>query len=230
MKARILVIVSLLAVCANADIIRPFAQATTNQVWWQVKKGRERVEFIDHTGRTNFAYRTIGSTENFKWSNNNTVATIAPDLSVLEYTIRHGRYDYTLDMIAPATYDLVNGKWYTELTDAEKEALWKAYIDRVIAERKAWEAERYAPAKFDVSRTPEEYQEYLLGGRDLEDVTPAEARQIAHEVAVYKREWQRIHDPEAYDGPKIHIGSTMSEQEKIRMHSRATLVKRKKLK
>ena len=227
MKKFILMMFILLAffVCMVADaapIIRPYAQTTTNQVWWvQRKYNQENVEWIDHTGHTNTARRVIGSTEDFKGgSGRGKSVTIAADLTVKLYTLDYAYVDegWSIANVAPGTYDLVNGKWYTDMTDEEKTAMWVAYTNKVIQARIEAENERKAPAKFDVTRTPDEYEAYLLNSRDMEDLAPADRADIRREVNVYRREWIRVNQPELYDPPLPSRwgGGKMTEQQKIR--------------
>lgn len=211
--------------------VRPFAQTSTNEVPWWVKKklNVENYEFIDHNGRTNLFRRPIGGgTENLKVNTayNAISAVVTPDLTILSYTVRGAYIDrgWTIDNVAPATYDLVNGKWYGDMTDGEKTALWVAYTNSVEQAKIAENDRIYGPAKFDVSRTPEEYEAYLLAGREKEDLAPGEYRAIARELRIYKSEWTRIHDPEHWEmTPKLpqFNRSHISEQTKLKRANRS---------
>lgn len=218
----VLVLLAFMCVMADVKIVRPFAQPTTNQTWWvQRKFNKENVEWIDHTGHTNKTQRVIGSTDNFTGGDGRGKSiTIAPDLTVLTYTVSSAYVDdgWSIDNVAPGTYDLVNGKWYTDMTVEEKTGMWVAYTNKVIQARYERELEKNAPAKFDVSRTPEEYEAVLLNGREYEDLAPADRADIRRELNTYRREWIRINDPLNYDLPSpIRFGnSRMTEQQKIR--------------
>ena len=205
MKKIIALAVVLLSVAwaANAEIVRPFAQASTNEVpWWLARRGVVAFELVDHNGKKHLARRNTNDTEPAKvGSVSSTIAaTVAPDNTVLTYTVTGANFSegWSIDNVAPATYDLVNGTWYTDMTDAEKTALWVAYTNKVIQAEKDLEAYDKRPAEFDVSRSPEEYKKYLLGDRVEEDLAPTEKAELNQEYYKYKSEWTRINDPENY--------------------------------
>jgi hypothetical protein len=88
--------------------------------------------------------------------------------------------------------------------------------------------EASAPAKFDLSKTPDEYKAALLGDRSYDDLMPNEKRELSSEVAAYRIEWTRINDPEAWwrmRRPLIPGNEIRSEQEKIRS-SRGSAIRR----
>ena len=211
-----------------AEPIRPYAQNTTNQVWWLLKKGIQKYEWVDHNGHTNTWQRQVASTNNTRTSSRNYGITIAPDLTVVEYEVFNGPVvNWDIKDIAPAKYDMVNGPWYYDLTDADKTALWVAYTNSCIQaeydRRAKLEAEASAPAKFDVSKTPDEYKAELLGDREEGDLMPAEKRVLNTELAKYRIEWTRINDPDQWRRlreplfPGRDDGRT--EQQKIRSRS-----------
>ena len=215
-----------LSMMAADTFARPYAQATTNQLWWMKRKwNAERVEWVDHLGHTNITQRTIGSQDNFKGSSGQGVSiVIAPDLSVVSYTLKHAYIDegWSISKVAPGTYDFKVGKWYGDMTDTEKTAMWVAYTNSVAEAKVKHDAMLAAPAKFDVSRTPEEYEAYLLGDRAFDDLTPEEKREISREVGKYRREWIRINDPEHFEPkpPSPFSGRHMTEQQKIKSRRR----------
>lgn len=210
-----------MSVLADSNIVRPFAQTTTNQKWYvQRKWNKENVEWIDHTGRTNLAQRVIGSTTDVKGGDGHGKSIVlTSDLKVKYYTIDYANVSegWSINNVAPGTYDFENGKWYTDMTDEEKTAMWVAYTNKVIQAELKREAERNAPAKFDVTHTPDEYMEFLLAGRELEDLAPEDQRDIRREFYKYRREWIRVNDPLNYDPPLPFMrNSGMTEQQKIR--------------
>ena len=217
-----LLLVCMISMTADA-YVRPYAQTTTNQIWWMARKwNKERIEWIDHTGRTNLTIRVINGPDNVIGSNGHGIMiTVAPDLSVVSYSLGYANFreGWSISRVAPGTYDFQNGKWYGDMTDEEKTAMWVAYTNKVLSAQAADKAEREAPAKFDVSRSVEEYETYLLGGRAFEDLTPDEQFDLRAELAVYREEWTRVNDPENYRPnllPKFN--NNMTEQQKI--HSR----------
>lgn len=211
-----------------AGLIRPYAQNTTNQVWWLLKKGIQKYEWVDHNGHTNTWQREVASTNNTRTSHYNYGITIAPDLTVVEYEVFHGPIiKWDIKDIAPGKYDMVNGPWYYDLPDADKTALWVAYtnsyINAELARRAELEAEASAPAKFDVSKTPDEYKAELLGDREEDELMPAEKRALNMEMSKYRLEWTRINDPDQWRRLKEPLfpgrEDNRTEQQKIRSRS-----------
>lgn len=224
--ALVLMLLVCLSVMAADSFIKPYAQPTTNQLWWTARKwNKERIEWVDHLGHTNITLRTINGTENERAGSGNGVSiVIAPDLSVVSYTLSHAYIDegWSIAKVAPGTYDFKVGKWYGDMTDEEKTAMWVAYTNQVAEAKAAHEAMLKAPAKFDVSRTVEEYEAFLLGDRVFEDLTPEEKLEVRRELAKYKDEWTRVNDPENYElhlpDPRHRNG--MTEQQKIKSRRR----------
>lgn len=213
---------------------KPYAQTTTNQLWYMVKKGVERFEWVDHLGRTNIGSRVIGSTTNTRTSSRNYGITVDAQLNALEYEVFNVSFfdGWDIKNICPGKYDLVGGKWYFDMTDAEKTAAWVAYTNSYITaynDRIAKEKEEAsAPAKFDLSKTPDEYKASLLGDRSYDDLMPNEKRELSADVAEYRIEWTRINDPEAWwrmKRPLLPGNDIRSEQEKIRS-SRGSAIRR----
>lgn len=211
-----------------AEPIRPYAQNTTNQVWWLLKKGVKKYEWVDHMGRTNVWQREVASTNNTRTSHINYGITITPDLKVVEYEVFHGPIvKWDIKDIAPGKYDMVNGPWYYDLDDAAKTALWVAYtnsyINAELDRRAKLDAEASAPAKFDVSKTPDEYKADLLGDREYDELMPAEKRALNREMSKYRVEWTRINDPDQWrrlrELPFPGRGENLTEQQKIRSRS-----------
>ena len=211
-----------------AEPIRPYAQNTTNQVWWLLKKGIRKYEWVNHNGSTNTWQREVASTNNTRTSSRNYGITIAPDLTVVEYEVFSGPIvNWDIKDIAPGKYDMVNGPWYYDLPDADKTALWVAYtnsyINAELDRRAKLEAEASAPAKFDVSKTPEEYKADLLGDREYDELMPAEKRALNTELSKYRIEWTRINDPEQWRRLREPMfpgrDDNRTEQQKIRSRS-----------
>lgn len=211
-----------------AEPIRPYAQNTTNQVWWLLKKGIRKYEWVDHNGRTNVWQREVASTNNTRTSNQRYGITIAPDLQVVQYEVFYGPIvEWDIKDIAPGKYDMVNGPWYYDLDDASKTALWVAYtnsyINAELDRRAKLEAEASAPAKFDVSKTPDEYKADLLGDREYDELMPAEKRALNKELSKYRIEWTRINDPDQWCRLREPLfpgrDDNRTEQQKIRSRS-----------
>ncbi len=211
-----------------AEPIRPYAQNTTNQVWWLLKKGIKKYEWVDHTGRTNTWQREVASTNNTRTSNQRYGITITPDLQVVQYEVFYGPIvNWDIKDIAPAKYDMVKGPWYYDLDNASKTALWVAYtnsyINAELDRRAKLEAEASAPAKFDVSKTPDEYKADLLGDREYDELMPAEKRALNQELSKYRIEWTRINDPDQWRRLREPMfpgrGDNLTEQQKIRSRS-----------
>ena len=224
--ALVLMLLVCLSVMAVDSFIKPYAQTTTNQLWWTARKwNKERIEWVDHLGHTNLTMRTINGTENERaGSGNGTSIVIAPDLSIVSYTLSHAYIDegWSIAKVAPGTYDFKVGKWYGDMTDEEKTAMWVAYTNQVAEAKAAHEAMLKAPAKFDVSRTVEEYEAYLLGNREFDDLTPEEKREVRSELAKYRTEWTRVNDPENFE-PRLPLPGgrgNMTEQQKIKSRRR----------
>lgn len=189
-----------------AEIVRPTAFYPTSQKdWWRTKNGWESFQWTDHNGRTNTSYRLIGTTSNtvVSASRDAVSAVIDPSLKVLEYTVESAYLDnfqYDISRIAPATYDLVNGQFYTDMTEEQKVALWVAYTNKQYQAYAARESRWTAPAKFDISKTPKEYLTELLKGRKWSELIPEEQDSLKDEIKVYTDEWRRINDPRGYFG------------------------------
>lgn len=227
----ILILLTFSLICSVAEgYIKPFAQPSTNAVpWWVAKKLRmENIELVDHLGRTNLVRRPIGGgTKNVRGTSRwgGSYAIITPDLVVTNYVIPNASFErgWSINDVAPGVYDLVAGTWYGDMTDEQKTALWVSYTNSVIQARNAEEAAINAPAKFDVSKTPEEYETFLLRGRDRVDVDPCERRFIDREVGKYRSEWTRINEPEKYTAPdmsKVFLNYD-TEQTKLMRRGRA---------
>ena len=219
----VLMLLFALITCVAEGYIRPYAQTSTVEVaWWVRKKFQvENIDLVDHLGSTNQCRRPIGGgTDNVtaKSRFGHGTAVISPDLQIISYTVDHAYIDrgWTTNNVAPGTYDLVNGTWYGDMTGEEKTAMWVAYTNKVAQERAAAEARKNAPAKFDVSKTPEEYKAYLLNGREEDDIDPVERRFITREVRKYEDEWTRINEPEKWSlpDPELLNINKMSEQKK----------------
>lgn len=197
-----------LSLIGSAEVKVPTAQLGITK-WWQERKGIEVVSWTDHNGKTNSCSRMKGSQDVLKSSNGRGCSIkISPELQVLEYKVSSGYRTNTSDLsqIAPATYDLINGKFYTEMTEEEKKALWDAYDAKVAEQKAAEEAERNAPAKFDVSKTPAEYRASLLGDRDPATLTREERRELIREVGLYTKEYNRINRLD--EPPHLGLGNT----------------------
>lgn len=189
-----------------AEIVRPTAfYPPTQKDWWRTKNGWESFQWTDHNGQTNTAYRRIGTTHNtvVRATRQEISAVIDPSLNVLEYTVKSDYLDnfkYDISRVAPATYDLVNGQFYTDMTKEQKVALWVAYTNTqyqaYVAREKRWTD----PAKFDISKTPKEYLTELLKGRKWSELIPEEQYALKKEIRTYTDEWQRINDPREYFG------------------------------
>ena len=226
----ILILLTFSIISVAEGYIKPFAQTSTNPVpWWVAKKLRmENIEFVDHLGHTNLVRRPIGGgTANVRgtsrWGGN--YAIITPELVVTNYVVGGADFErgWSILNVAPGSYDLVAGTWYGDMTDEQKTACWVSYTNSVIQARNSEEAERNAPAKFDVSKTPEEYETFLLRGRDKADVDPCERRFIAREVGKYRNEWTRINEPDKYSSPDMRkmMLNYDSEQTKLRRRGKA---------
>lgn len=211
-----------------ATIVTPYAQTTTNQLWWLKKKGVERFEWIDHTGRTNIATRTIGSSNIVRTTSsgmyNRSGITVDKDLKVLEYRLEYSDpYEWSIDKLCPGTYNMTNGTWYTQLTDDAKTAMWVSYTNAYFVakekEEQEFQARLNAPAAFDVTKTPDEYKAYILGDRSYDDLMPQERREISLELSKYTLEWIRINEPETWVGKQRFQlpgrENNLSEQQKI---------------
>lgn len=222
-------LLALTAMISFADdvvyIPKPYAFGLSTQSWWRVRLNQEEFRWVDHTSKTNMAIRPLLKVESTEpnedtkvSSGNNVSATIGPDFTVKTYTVMNATLrddkSYDVNKIAPGTYDLVNGKWYTEMTLEEKHAKWAVYTNKVIQAILADIAERKAPAKFDVSKDPEEYLKFLMGDRDPETITPEEEREIRVEFAAYQLEWTRVNDPENYKRSLFPRDEILSEQQK----------------
>lgn len=203
---------------------RPFAFGVEKQPWWRARMNNEEFRWVDHHGRTNTAVRALLKVEeenpDARVSNQGVYGFVRPDFTFVSYTVTHGAtkegtYEYNIDNVAPGTYDLINGKWYDDMTIEEKHAKWAVYTNKCIQAVLADIAERSAPAKFNVERSPEEYKEFLLGGRDESTLTPDEMREIRAEYNLYRLEWIRVNDPENYR-PKLtpKFNENLSEQQK----------------
>ena len=195
-----------------ADTIKPFALSCESKDWWRTKNGWESFMWVDHTSTTNTSYRLVTNEAPTKVSNRRSVsALVDKDLNIISYTVsdayvdRTDGYKYDIDKVAPATYDLVNGKFYTEMTEDEKRGLWIAYTNKVVTADKAREARWTAPAKFDISKTPKEYLTELLKDRKWSELTPDEQSELKDELKTYTSEWQRINDPKTYFGLEWHM-------------------------
>lgn len=222
-----LVFLALFAFGDNAIWLpKPFAFGLPSQTWWRVRMNQEEFKWVDHTGKTNMGIRPllvnegeIRSSTRVSGGSNGISAEIGPDFTVLTYTIGSARLDdktyaYDINRVAPGTYDLVNGKWYPEMTDDEKNAKWAVYTNKVIQGIIADIKERTAPAKFDVSKSPEEYKTWLMGGRDPETLTPEEEHEINIEYGIYQLEWTRVNDPEHYKRIPMPRDQILTEQQK----------------
>ena len=204
-KFMLLVLFVLACITLHAQYSMPYAyHVPTNEVpWWLAAHGKEKFALVNHKGETNTTIRKVGLTSNFTIGGGNGTARalVTPDCKILKYTIPGVNIErgWSTNNICPGTYDLQNGKFYIELTGEEKLAMWIAYTNQVIQAALAEEAAAKAPAKFDVSMTPDEFKAQLLGDRVMEDLLPAERRDINSQVSVYRREWIRINDPEKYD-------------------------------
>ena len=192
---------------ALAEIVRPTAfYPPTQKDWWRTKNGWESFYWTDHSGHTNTAYRLIGTTSNtvVSASRQEVTAVVDPQLNVLEYTVKSAHLDenfgYDINRVAPATYDLVNGQFYTDMTEDAKTGLWVAYTNQQYQAHLARESRWTAPAKFDISKTPKEYLTELLKGRKWSELIPEEQDALKQEIKVYTDEWQRINDPRGYFG------------------------------
>lgn len=204
---------------------KPFAFGLPSQTWWRVRMNQEEFRWVDHTCKTNTSIRPLLISEGEQRAStrvgggNGIHAEIGPDFRVLSYTIESARlnetnYSYDINRIAPGTYDLINGKWYPEMTDEEKHAKWAAYTNQVIQGIIADIKERKAPAKFDVSKTPGEYRAWLMGGRDPETLTPEEEREINIEYNIYRLEWTRVNDPDHYKRIPLPRDTILTERQK----------------
>ena len=189
-----------------AEIVRPTAFYPPSQKdWWRTKNGWESFQWTDHNGRTNTAYRLIGTTSNTVVSatRSEVSAVIDPSLNVIEYTVKSAYLDnfkYDISRVAPATYDLVNGQFYTDMTEEQKAALWSAYTNTQYQAYLVRERRWTDPAKFDISKTPKEYLTELLKGRKWSELIPEEQYALNSEIRTYTDEWRRINDPRDYFG------------------------------
>ena len=213
----ILLFVCVLAYQKNlmADTIKPFALRCESTDWWRTKNGWESFKWVDHTSTTNTSYRLVTNEAPTEVSTRRSVVSVSAfvdkDLNIISYTVRDvyvdrtNGYKYDINKVAPATYDLVNGKFYTEMTEDEKRSLWAAYTNKVVTADIARESRWTAPAKFDISKTPKEYLKELLKDRKWSELTPDEQSEIKDELKTYTSEWQRINDPKTYFGLEWHV-------------------------
>lgn len=193
-------------------IVKPFALRCESKDWWRTKNGWESFQWVDHTSRTNTSYRLITNEVPVKVSASRYIlAEIDKDLNIVTYTVKDASirskdgYKYNIENVAPATYNLSTGKFYTEMTEDEKRGLWIAYTNKVIEADKASEARWTAPAKFDISKTPKEYLAELLKDRKWSGLILEEQDELKAELETYSDEWLRINDPKTYFGLEWHM-------------------------
>ena len=203
--------------CAYAaDILEPTV-STKEAEWWLTRYDKVRYSWTDHRG---YSHGIIAQSTNevIKAGINGVQITFTSNLVWQTYTLKHGYinedYSYYLSRAAPGIY--TNGLFYTQMTDAQKTALWVAYTNQVIQAQLDHLAKKYADAKFDVSMDPAEYKELLMQGRNEENLLPEEKRAIDSEYRTYYDEWLRINDPDKWDFriPLPGEGEIISEQAK----------------
>lgn len=173
--------------------------------WWIVRNGHTQVKCIDFNGGTNII-TVLKSATVIKQHVGRNDATIEFDPNTLmwskievKYSPLAEDYSYDIEKVAPGVY--TDGKFYTDMTDAEKTSLWVAHTNKVIQAQVEHLKKKYADAKFDVSMDPEEYKAQLMEGRTDDDLTPDERMEIRKEYNEYKDEWLRINDPEKWEHP-----------------------------
>lgn len=200
--------------------IRPFTCPPTEQEWWRTRTGSEKFLWVDHNGHTNTVVRKVADTGDVTTigsSFRTVTAVFGADHTLKSYTLDSSMLNkdgsYNLDKVAPATYDMINGKWYGDMTVEEKTALWVVYTNKVHLAYLADKAIREAPAKFDVSKTPEEYKKELLGDRKLEDLLPEERLEFFQEFHKYEDEWTRINQPNRWRRIPF-LNENLTEQQK----------------
>ena len=199
-----------------ATVPYAFVDAPENAPWWVERIKKERICLVDHLGKTNWTLRLKTATNVICRVGN---ATVSPDLKVLTYTVGSAPIEnWSIANVCPGTYNLQTNVFYTEMTDEAKTALWVAYTNTVIQAKLASEAERTAPAKFDVSKTPAEFKAELLGDRDVKDLTPEERREFRQEYGRYVDEWVRINEPDKWRPTLEPFKSEnrLTEQQKIK--------------